>query len=665
MKQNQDARKPQVEVQQQTVDGSIVTLSVFIAILFIGLVAISVAECLTSLTSIEAFEQSNVWSYYVGITQPQLLEVLIHSYQAVFLNGGIETFITNVERESARALDLVTRTEASTGALLDGSDLGPSILGQDDRLDEVFLKETCEPDQGNDSDFHDTYRCANLAHLFPMYTGIIRTIISLLDDYDGSVDSALPVNAFHIVTGHLYPKLGDMRTLLVARITDSYDLAHTNRIVLFVLLIVATIVATILLVMLRNSIGEIYTGMLIFLRRCCPAGIVANTHLLNYLLNIDEKREETMSATQTIIHSSSDGIVCIAANCTIESVSTGMTAILSYIPEQLLGQSAMILFAQADGVKVQQRIEMMIRKECPHTFTDNVECMNEADTPVACDLTIMAMDDPAGDVTSFVLILRDVTILLSQQQAAETAKAQSEKLLYEILPRDIVNRLNQHEKDITFVVPSATLLFIDIQKFSQYTVNLTPQEIMGNLSLIFCGFDDLLPKYPLITKIKLIGDVYMCGAGLFNPDDEPEKHAEQTLRFALDALKVLDETNVKLSAALAVRIGINTGGPVIAGVLGTDKPVFDIIGDPINIAARLQSTCVAGKVQISEDTFSLVRGHGFMIEPRGEIFLKGKGNRPAFLVSPSSGFAVDLSAAGSKVFSSTSLLTASAHQLPA
>jgi class 3 adenylate cyclase len=161
---------------------------------------------------------------------------------------------------------------------------------------------------------------------------------------------------------------------------------------------------------------------------------------------------------------------------------------------------------------------------------------------------------------------------------------------------------------------------------------------MGNLSLIFGGFDGLLTKYELITKIKLIGDVYMCGAGLFAPTEPPERHAEQTVRFGLEALRVLDEMNVKLNATLSVRIGINTGGPIIAGVLGTDKPVFDIIGDPINIAARLQSTDVPGKVQISEDTYALVKDHGFSIEPRGEVFLKGKGNRPAFLVSPTMGF---------------------------
>jgi class 3 adenylate cyclase len=130
----------------------------------------------------------------------------------------------------------------------------------------------------------------------------------------------------------------------------------------------------------------------------------------------------------------------------------------------------------------------------------------------------------------------------------------------------------------------------------------------------------------------------MCAAGLFSPDDDPKNHAEQMVRFALEALQVLDDVNVKLEANLAVRIGINTGGPIIAGVLGTDKPVFDIIGDPINIAARLQSTCLANRVQISEGTYDLIKEMEFQIEMRGEIWLKGKGNRQAYLVIPPSAF---------------------------
>ena len=131
----------------------------------------------------------------------------------------------------------------------------------------------------------------------------------------------------------------------------------------------------------------------------------------------------------------------------------------------------------------------------------------------------------------------------------------------------------------------------------------------------------------------------MAAAGLFSPDAQPQEHATQVIKFGLDALAELDDNNVKLNANLQIRIGVNTGGPILAGVLGTDKPVFDIIGDPINVAARLQSTDIPGRIQIPQSTYDLLSGLEFNMEPRGEVFLKGKGKVNTFFVNPGISFA--------------------------
>ena len=173
-------------------------------------------------------------------------------------------------------------------------------------------------------------------------------------------------------------------------------------------------------------------------------------------------------------------------------------------------------------------------------------------------------------------------------------------------------------------------MFIYVVKFSKYSAGMAPQEIMGNLSQLFHAFDDAAANYPSIIKIKLIGDVYMCAAGLFSPADTPDiVHTEELLRFGLDCLLAVEELNIRLSSSLQVRIGMNTGGPILAGILGTDKPVFDIIGDTINVVARLQSTDVASKIQISQASYDIIKDLDFDIEPRGEVFLKGKGKQNA------------------------------------
>jgi class 3 adenylate cyclase len=157
---------------------------------------------------------------------------------------------------------------------------------------------------------------------------------------------------------------------------------------------------------------------------------------------------------------------------------------------------------------------------------------------------------------------------------------------------------------------------------------------MKNLGEVFTAYDKLLPRYPLVLKIKLIGDDYMAAAGLFSTENDPVAHANQALQFELDCLEAIEDLNEQLNASLQVRIGTNTDGPLIAGVLGTDKPLFDIIGDPINVAARLQTSDIPGLIQISQATYDKVAGGPYRIELRGFVELKGKGKQQTYLVYP-------------------------------
>ena len=181
-------------------------------------------------------------------------------------------------------------------------------------------------------------------------------------------------------------------------------------------------------------------------------------------------------------------------------------------------------------------------------------------------------------------------------------------------------------------VPMATVIFIDIVKFSTFSIALSPQQILGTLSGIIEAYDRRIADYKSLTKIKVIGDTYMCAGGLFNDEPTPEKDAYEIVKFGFEALQAIDDQNLKMNMELKVRIGVNTGGPLITGVLGTDKVQFDIIGDPINIAARLQSTGEPGKIHISEETRNLLQGHNFVIEERGLTFLKGKGKKKTYQI---------------------------------
>jgi len=361
-----------------------------------------------------------------------------------------------------------------------------------------------------------------------------------------------------------------------------------------------------------------------------------------FLNNKEELREEKLTVAGNVIHNATDAIFCTSLYGVVEIVNTSVTTLLGYTPEQLLGQPISSFFPPEMANTLTTQLDLMKSGQSSEFYEDHMQCLSDHETIIPCHITCLGMknngsiksNSSKGEIESFAIILRDETELLQHQKEAEEAKSQSEKLLYQILPREIVVKLNRGETDISFVVPSASIIFIDIVRFSDYAATLTPEQIMGNLSLIFAAFDTLISKYPLLYKIKLIGDVYMAAAGLFNLDDPPQSHAEQTIKFGLDVISELEDINMKLNSSLQIRIGVNTGGPLIAGVLGTDKPAFDIIGDPINVAARLQSADIPGRIQISQATYELISSQNFEIEERGEIFLKGKGKTMAYFVRP-------------------------------
>jgi PAS domain S-box-containing protein len=400
--------------------------------------------------------------------------------------------------------------------------------------------------------------------------------------------------------------------------------------------VVLLVVLLVLIIWYCRTINGCYDILLGLMRRVSPAAILASPALEEYLLNrTATKRRVGMTADEKIIDTSLDCLIFTTPAGLVDMINPTVTKTFGFSPEQLLGQSIASLMSGEHAEKIDQQLKLMAEKQSGSVFEGHTVCVADDESEIPCWVSVLAIFN-GDDVSAFVAILRDETELLAQQNEAELAKKQSETLLFQILPRDIVARLNAGEKDISFSIESATVMFIDIVKFSEYAASLTPQDIMGNLSQIFAGFDEACSKYPLLIKIKLIGDVYMCAGGLFAPDVAPAAHAEQMIRFAIDALQVIEAINEKLGIGLAVRIGVNSGGPILAGVLGTDRPTFDIIGDAINVAARLQSTDPPGKIQISEGTQALVSGMDFPIEYRGEIELKGKGKKKTYLIDPQS-----------------------------
>jgi adenylate cyclase len=219
-----------------------------------------------------------------------------------------------------------------------------------------------------------------------------------------------------------------------------------------------------------------------------------------------------------------------------------------------------------------------------------------------------------------ILVFRPATQKIHQTLSAlSEEKEKSERLLLNILPESIADRLKQEETNIADNFAQVTVLFADIVGFTQLSSTVSPRELVSLLNQLFSGFDELVDRYQL-EKIKTIGDAYMVVGGL--PIQRPD-HAEAVADMALAMLKFLQVFNAQQGYNLSIRIGINTG-PVVAGVIGTKKFIYDLWGDTVNVASRMESHGLPNQIHLTASTYECLRGKYDLAE-RGEVDLKGKG----------------------------------------
>ena len=205
-------------------------------------------------------------------------------------------------------------------------------------------------------------------------------------------------------------------------------------------------------------------------------------------------------------------------------------------------------------------------------------------------------------------------------------QARSEKLLLNILPKSIANRLKDNDMRIADSFDSVTILFADIVGFTQLSANLNPTDLVDLLSQIFSKFDQLAANHGL-EKIKTIGDGYMVVGGAPLKRDD---HAFVVAKLALEMQTVLQEIAEIRNMPLQMRFGLSSG-PVVAGVIGTSKFTYDIWGDAVNMASRMEKTSLPNQIQLSHATYQLIKNF-FDCESRGQIAVKGKGNVETFIL---------------------------------
>ena len=263
-----------------------------------------------------------------------------------------------------------------------------------------------------------------------------------------------------------------------------------------------------------------------------------------------------------------------------------------------------------------------------------ISALDEIDSVVRC--IEMGAEDFLQKPFNPIILKAKITATLERKRLRDRERAylerlkqeqeKSEKLLLNILPQAIAERLKQGERTIADSFSEATVLFADLVHFTEFATHIGPETLINRLNEIFLAFDILVELYGL-EKIKTIGDAYMLVGGIPTPRAD---HASLVAEMALDMLDTIDRLNKQNQTNFTIRIGIHSG-PLIAGVIGKHKFNYDLWGDTVNIASRMESHGMPGCIQLSADTCALL-GDNFQLEQRGLIPIKGKGEMETYFL---------------------------------
>ncbi|MEC4804932.1 MAG: adenylate/guanylate cyclase domain-containing protein [Jaaginema sp. PMC 1079.18] len=326
--------------------------------------------------------------------------------------------------------------------------------------------------------------------------------------------------------------------------------------------------------------------------------------------------QESEERYRDLFDNASDLILSVDTQGRFLYVNNAWQEIMGYTPLELQDKTVFDLVVPSEKIEFAKDFRQIIlgntidRLNTAFTTKDqrtivlegSMNCRFVNDTPVAARA-----------------ILRDITQRLATEAALRAQKEQTERLLLNILPARIVSRLKSDPQSIAEKFDKVTVLFADLADFTELASQLAPIDLVNLLNSVFSEFDRLTETYEL-EKIKTIGDAYMVVGGLSTRCDD---HAIAIAEFALDVQTALEKFNQKSQRHLKMRIGIHSG-PVVAGVIGLKKFIYDLWGDTVNVASRMESHGMVNRIQVTDTTYALIRDR-YNFEPRGPIPIKGKG----------------------------------------
>ena len=350
-------------------------------------------------------------------------------------------------------------------------------------------------------------------------------------------------------------------------------------------------------------------------------------------LLIQEVRERTqieqaLTAAEmnyrSIFENATVGIFKASASGQLLSVNPSMARLYGYdSPEEMVATVENI--SRQIYSEPKRRDELVVYLSRFHKITDaESEVFRKDGSIFWVSEDIWQVWDKTGAFLHYEGIVHDISERRQMETELRQQRQQADRLLVNILPYRIAQRLKGGARTIAESLDQVSVLFADLVDFTAASSEMTPRQLVKMLNEVFSMFDQLA-EFHRLEKIKTIGDAYMVAGGLPSPNDD---HAEAIAQFALDICDAIKQFPRPDGKTFQIRVGINTG-PVVAGVIGRRKFAYDLWGDTVNIASRMEATGEAQRIQVTPNLYEKLKDK-FQFEARGHIAVKGRGQMPTY-----------------------------------
>ncbi|EAY19278.1 Adenylate and Guanylate cyclase catalytic domain containing protein [Trichomonas vaginalis G3] len=396
-----------------------------------------------------------------------------------------------------------------------------------------------------------------------------------------------------------------------------------------------------------------YKNMLLIIPTTSKQAITMAIDLFNG--SSKESKYNEVSLSRHIIKQSLNSILMVSSTGIIQDMNTSAISLLDCKKEDVIQQDIRnILTDVNENVPLQLTYSQIFDRIDDGTFDltllssynsipkspiTEIENSLMIRTPrgvlklISCKILKISNIKMWGDTMSYAFILRDITEYSKNETELRDAQNRVDSLLTKIMPKVIATRLmsKTESEDIISQVDKAVIIFIGIHDFISWCSTRGHEEIMQILDVIFSKFDKKIAKYPTLVKIKMINGVYMAAAGLFN-EVSSRTPVHEAVEFCLDCGKWCMKRIGKGGMPIHLNIGVNYDGPIISGVLGREKPFFDVWGDAVNVSARLETSSYIDTIQMLPHTYHALPEGIYPARERHDVFLKGKGTTNTFYI---------------------------------